>query len=94
MPDEPSDEGPGASELYSAVREQIRHENEVVNHRLGWFLAAEGFLVAAFVTGVGLYNTLAGYRWAWIFVTFGLLAIAVLGMLLAISTHRTVSWAF
>jgi hypothetical protein len=37
-------------ELYEKIREQIEHEDELINHRLTWFLASQGFLFVAFTT--------------------------------------------
>jgi hypothetical protein len=85
---------PTPYELYEAARDQIRHENEVVNHRLGWFLAGEGFLLAGSVAGMGLYPSLMPFQHAWIFLTTGLIAIAAVGILMAVATHRTLGWAF
>ncbi len=36
-----------SNELYQLIREQIRHEDELVNHRLNWLLASQAFLFTA-----------------------------------------------
>lgn len=43
----PSDEI-SYKDLYCMVREQIKHEDELVNQRLNWFLVTQGFLIATF----------------------------------------------
>lgn len=37
---------PSLESLYHMLREQIQHEDNLVNHRLTWLLAVEGFLFA------------------------------------------------
>ena len=37
---------PSLESLYTMLREQIQHEDNLVNHRLTWLLAVEGFLFA------------------------------------------------
>ena len=39
--------------LYSMIREQITHEDELINERIGWSLTAQGFL---FIAYTGLLN--------------------------------------
>ena len=36
-------------ELYEMIREQIKHEDELVNHRLNWLLLSQAFLFTAFI---------------------------------------------
>lgn len=58
-------------ELYAdIIRQMIRHENEVTNHRIMWLLIGQGFIANAFVTS-GRENLTAGYLLALvgIFVT-------------------------
>jgi len=41
-------------QLYTTViREMIRHENDVTNHRIMWLLIGQGFIANAFVTAEG-----------------------------------------
>lgn len=89
-----TDGAPSPYELYQVTRDQIRHENELVNHRLGWFLAVEGFLLAGFLNALALYSTLRPVPHAWIFLTFGLLAIGGLGVVISVTTKRTIGWAY
>ena len=37
---------PDLKALYTMLREQIQHEDHLVNHRLTWLLAVEGYLFA------------------------------------------------
>jgi hypothetical protein len=36
--------------LYTMLREQIQHEDHLINHRINWLLAAQGFLFLAYAT--------------------------------------------
>ena len=38
-----------AKDLRIMIREQIQHEDDLVNHRVNWLLLLQGFLVVAFV---------------------------------------------
>jgi hypothetical protein len=38
-----------AQELRAMIREQMQHEDELVNHRLNWLLVLQGFLFFAFM---------------------------------------------
>jgi hypothetical protein len=41
-------------ELYTTIiREMIRHENDVTNHRIMWLLIGQGFIANAYVTAEG-----------------------------------------
>lgn len=35
----------------TVIREMIRHENDLTNHRIMWFLIGEGFISTAYVSG-------------------------------------------
>ena len=37
----------------TVIREMIRHENDVTNHRIMWLLIGQGFIANAFVTAEG-----------------------------------------
>ncbi len=37
-----------AAEAYVAYRKQIEHEDDLIGLRIGWFIAAEGLLFAAY----------------------------------------------
>jgi hypothetical protein len=36
----------------TVIREMIRHENDVTNHRVMWLLIGQGFIATAFVSAV------------------------------------------
>jgi len=57
-------------------------------------LAVEGFLLAGFVAAIGLYSALKSVPHAWIFLTLGLPAIGGLGILISVTTRRTIGWAY
>jgi len=62
--------------LYTTVlREMIRHENDVTNHRIMWLLIGQGLIANAFVgASSGGHRTVAT-------------ALATVGVLLTLSTH-------
>jgi hypothetical protein len=45
---------------YEIIREQIRHEDGLINQRLNWLLLSQGFLIAAFTTIVTTTNIRSG----------------------------------
>jgi hypothetical protein len=89
-----ADSKPSPKDLYDAVRDQIRHEDELVNHRFGWFLAAQAFLLAGFGAALPLYDTFQRVSLAWLFLTVGLLGLGVLGIVLSVITSRPIRWAY
>lgn len=69
------------NEEYAAIiRSMIEHENQLINHRLTWMAAFQGFLVAA----VGFAMTEAALD-----ETKLVLLIAALGFAIALSTAKT-----
>lgn len=62
-------------DLYRALREQWRHEDNLVNHRLMWLILSEGLLFTA-------YGTLYTAKLHWLvfgFPFFGMAVVAVIG---------------
>ena len=53
-----------------AIRELIRHENDVTNHRIMWLLVVQGLLVNAYVGVRKDPEATPGLAWAGILVTF------------------------
>jgi len=43
-------EKPTKKEIFEIIREQIRHEDGLINQRLNWLLLSQAFLFAAFTT--------------------------------------------
>ncbi len=39
----------GKEQYPTVIREMIRHENDVTNHRIMWLLVGQGFIANAFV---------------------------------------------
>jgi hypothetical protein len=39
-------------EIFQLLRDQIEHEDSVIDHRTNWLLVLQGFLVVAYVTGL------------------------------------------
>lgn len=60
--------------IETRIAEMIQHENELLNHRIQWFLTLNGFLF----TAVALYGNQPGRNW------FGT-ALAILGLLVCYS---------
>jgi hypothetical protein len=86
-----ADRDPAPSALYEAAREQIRHEDGLVNHRVTWLLVSQAFLVSAFASGARLYATFPS-EWPWI--TGGLLVVAALGSVFSLAAFYTIDFAF
>jgi hypothetical protein len=63
-------------DLYRALREQLTHEDNLVNHRLMWLILSEGLLFTA-------YGTISTARLHWLaygFPFFGMAVAAVIGI--------------
>src|SRR5215211_2747551 len=79
-----------------AVRSRTRNhppEDGLVNNRVTWLLVLQGFLLAAFVNGVGLYKMMT-MPWAGILVTAGLFLIGALGIIASLPAHRTIKGVY
>jgi hypothetical protein len=53
----------------TVIRELVRHENDVTNHRIMWFLLVQGLLINAYVGVRQDPPATLGLAWAGIFVT-------------------------
>jgi len=63
-------------DLYRALREQLTHEDNLVNHRLMWLILSEGLLFTA-------YGTITTARLHWLsygFPFFGMTVAGVIGV--------------
>jgi hypothetical protein len=63
-------------DLYRALREQLTHEDNLVNHRLMWLILSEGLLFTA-------YGTITTARLHWLsygFPFFGMIVAGVIGV--------------
>jgi len=63
-------------DLYRALREQLTHEDNLVNHRLMWLILSEGLLFTA-------YGTISTARLHWLaygFPFFGMTVAGVIGV--------------
>ncbi|MEY5097969.1 MAG: hypothetical protein RJA36_688 [Pseudomonadota bacterium] len=62
--------------MYSALREQWTHEDNLINHRLMWLILSQGLLFTAYGT-----LSLEKHRWLVIgFPAFGMAVAAVIGI--------------
>jgi hypothetical protein len=61
-------------ELYRALREQLTHEDNLVNHRLMWLILSEGLLFTA-------YGTITTARLHWLGYGFPFFGMAVAGVI-------------
>ena len=66
---------PGLESLYTMLREQIQHEDHLVNHRLTWLLAVEGFLFAISVALLTSQNLIVDSKKI-LFITIGIFGIS------------------
>lgn len=66
---------PTLESLYKMLREQIQHEDHLVNHRLTWLLAVEGFLFAALAALLTSQN-LTTYSKSMLFIIIGFFGIS------------------
>lgn len=78
-------------ELYRTIREQIQHEDNLVNHRLTWVLLSQGFLFTLYYT---LFNTILEDFKTFKILLFLLIAIAVSGIILSILGVLSIKGAF
>jgi hypothetical protein len=72
----PEPAAPHDWELYRALREQLTHEDNLVNHRLMWLILSEGLLFTA-------YGTISTARLHWLaygFPFFGMTVAGVIGV--------------
>lgn len=63
-------------DLYRALREQLTHEDNLVNHRLMWLILSQGLLFTA-------YGTVSSAKLHWLaygFPLFGMMMAAVIGV--------------
>jgi hypothetical protein len=79
-------------ERWDLAREIIRHEDGLVNNRVTWLLVLQAFLFGVFVNGLGLYGKLP-MRAGGVFITLGLTAIGILGILVCATAHNTIDAA-
>jgi|GEM_PF-4838069 len=75
-------------DLYEMLREQIKHEDELVSQRLNWFLVLQGFLFVAFTTILTSDKVDEEYK-LWL-----LIATSVFGFAAGFLTFLSVSAAF
>ena len=61
-------------DLYRALREQLTHEDNLVNHRLMWLILSEGLLFTA-------YGTISTARLHWLAYGFPFFGMAVAGVI-------------
>src|SRR5215471_18834752 len=61
-------------DLYRALREQLTHEDNLVNHRLMWLILSEGLLFTA-------YGTVTTARLHWLAYGFPFFGMAVAGII-------------
>ncbi len=61
-------------DLYRALREQLTHEDNLVNHRLMWLILSEGLLFTA-------YGTVTTARLHWLSYGFPFFGMAVAGVI-------------
>ena len=62
-------------ELYESARDQIRHEDGLINQRVTWLLLLQGLLFTAFAGGVGLFEKFQQNPRACQFLILGLLVL-------------------
>jgi hypothetical protein len=84
-----------AKERFDVAREVIRHQDGLVNNRVTWFLVLQGFLLNAFVGGMGLFDKPAVECRpdAALYVVIGLVVLALLGIYSSLVTGNTIRHA-
>ena len=60
----------GPEQYATVIRELIRHEDDVTNHRIMWLLIVQGLLINAYVGVRQDLEATLGLAWAGIVVTF------------------------
>ena len=90
MLEETKPESISLEKKYELIREQIRHEDGLINQRLNWLLLSQGFLFAAFTsiiansenTASGMTTVPNGQMASGFNVLWPLMVIAITGLLL------------
>lgn len=73
-------------DLYKLLREQIKHEDELINERLTWSLTAQGLLFIA-------YSALMSFCMETVFGYIFVLVIGSLGIILCLTTYTAINSA-
>jgi hypothetical protein len=81
-------------EKFDIARELIRHEDDLINNRVTWLLVLQGFLLAAFVNGIGLYEKFSNSPRSTACLTIGLILIGGLGITSSLVARNVLRIAF